>query len=413
MGPNLRRVSLRAATWLLFCAVTVSTRLARADDLDLSGRLKLVLISAPVPRALSPDDAAKLRELVESALYASGKFVMLGRTEATALNEADRQRVAQCHHDMDCIGAVWVPHGADAIARLEVSWPRGHMLLTLVAKRLPSGNELARAEEPVQAGGSLVVAADGLAHSLANAAGGLPPSPAPLPSDEKQLMAPAATRPRAKSAPDRWSEKLPTTDLPSPEKRRVGLMAGIEIGGGPWNASPLQIIAGSKNGFDFTHYASAFSATIDQQWHAAMDLHIGWNFLGFGAVEAALQTSGWNAGSPSSGGAVLAGVRATLLPVEFFLPDRNWDVGVELGGGYALVGASGYDMDGSYFTFGLTGEYYLTPAFSIGGFYRLFTPFLTRFFIDYATKLSEPVTGFTAYWNTLGVDATWHIPVSL
>ena len=105
---------------------------------------------------------------------------------------------------------------------------------------------------------------------------------------------------------------------------------------------------------------------------------------------------------------MLLGLRATAYPLQALIPDRRYDVGVEIGGGYALVGGPAYDMDGTYFTLGATGEYRINPWLSAGVFYRLFTPFLTKFFVDYATNRTEAVKGFTAYWHTFGVGATVH-----
>jgi len=45
-------------------------------------------------------------------------------------------------------------------------------------------------------------------------------------------------------------------------------------------------------------------------------------------------------------------------------------------------------------TVGLTGEYRVTPWISVGIFYRLFTPFLTKFDVDYKNGISEKVQGF-------------------
>jgi hypothetical protein len=101
--------------------------------------------------------------------------------------------------------------------------------------------------------------------------------------------------------------------------------------------------------------------------------------------------------------------------MQIFFPKRIWDVGIELGGGYSLIGGpppSGsptYGMEGPYFNFALTAEIYPVPNVSIEIFYRYYDLFWNKFFLDYNNNVSVPVSNFAASWNVIGLGVNFHI----
>jgi hypothetical protein len=189
-----------------------------------------------------------------------------------------------------------------------------------------------------------------------------------------------------------------------------GFMLGLEFGGGPWSVNSSDIVTKSNNNPALLEgQPAAFAAPLNEGWNPSLNLHLGWNILGHVAVEAAFNTSFWSVTTASRGGSGLVGGRATWYPLQIFLPHRIFDVGIELGGGYSIAGGPQYGMDGGYFQFGLTAEYYPTPNVSIGAFYRFYQPHWDRFFLDYNNNVSAATPGFTASLNTIGITATIHV----
>jgi len=363
----------------LFALILASASLpaAAVGGTDAARPKTVALVSTSSVRG---DDS--IRELFESALGASGQLAVVARAD-----------------------------GADFVGRIDIVRSESGTTLTLVVLSR-NGSILLRTHRTVPPGGSLVNAAEGIARQvIAASRGEALPADVDAAGDDAPLeeARPVRTHGRQVTNADRRPE---ADERGSPEKR-FEVVVGLELGGGPWLADPTALTNASKNNFDLSQYSVAFTNTINDQWRGDLNLHAGFKFLGFGALEAAVQSSLWGSTAPTQGGAVLAGVRITGYPLEVFLPDRKFDLGVEIGGGYALLGASSYDMEGTYFTVGLTGEYRVTPWISVGIFYRLFTPFLTKFDVDYKNGISEKVQGFTAYWNTLGASATFHVPLAL
>jgi hypothetical protein len=298
--------------------------------------------------------------------------------------------------------------GADLIGKLEISRARNAKTLKVTVVNR-SGYVLVQSSQTVGASGSVVDAAEALAREVAAASGGESPAP-PLPietepRDSVVVREPLpAPRPRAsKGRSEEWATQE-TSAAASSESKRLDLLIGLELGVGGWSADAIGIIARASTGFDFSRYAQAFTRKLDGQWQPALNLHGGMKFLQFAAVEAAVQSS-----LAGGSGAMLAGVRLSGYPLQAFLPERTFDLGIEIGGGYAFVAGAPYDMSGSYFTLGLTGVYPLNKWLSLQVFYRLFTPFLTRFYVDYKNHITEPVEGFTAYWHTVGVGLNFRL----
>ena len=219
-----------------------------------------------------------------------------------------------------------------------------------------------------------------------------------------QQPAPTPRPKREGAAADDWVDQERASVMPRTEMKRLDVLIGLELGPSLWSADANKIITGASTGFDFSRYGPAFTSTIDGHFHAALNLHGGLRFLRFAAVEAAFQSS-----ISGSSGALLAGGRATAYPLQALQTSRAYDLGIEVGAGYAFVMGPPYDMSGSYFSLGLTGEYPVTKWLRLQVFYRLVMSFLGQFYPDYAHHITEPVDGFTAYWNTIGVGAIFRL----
>jgi hypothetical protein len=193
-----------------------------------------------------------------------------------------------------------------------------------------------------------------------------------------------------------------------------GFVLGFEFGGGPFSANSAEIVGNSKGGVT-ADQAGPFTTAITSSWLPDLDLHLGYNVLGHVAVEGVFAATGWSLTNSNRGGGGFAGARVTWYPMQIFFPKRIWDVGIELGGGYSLIGGpppSGsptYGMEGPYFNFALTAEIYPVPNVSIEIFYRYYDLFWNKFFLDYNNNVSVPISNFAASWNVIGLGVNFHI----
>ncbi|MBS2032728.1 MAG: hypothetical protein JST54_32950 [Deltaproteobacteria bacterium] len=158
-----------------------------------------------------------------------------------------------------------------------------------------------------------------------------------------------------------------------------GITFGLQYGLGSWS-------------FDQSHLSDQVSYPLASDFLAhthggqALDLHLGYNILGYGGLEADATATGWNITTADRGGGGFVGGLASFSPFNFFLPhDRPWDAQVCLGYAYGLVGQT-EAMDGGVFQWALRGEYFVTPNVSIGGALRFFHPGFSEFILDYNNR---------------------------
>jgi hypothetical protein len=388
--PGSNAVLSRLVSWV--CAILLAIPAVPVPARAADPKKTLALVRIAQARS-GTDDTLRIEELLQVELEATGRVTLVGPSVLSGREGA--RRLPTCSDDPSCLQLFRSLPVSDLIGRVEIARFAGNTLISVTVVSTSAGTVVVKAQNTVPPGGGLVKGAERVAALVSAALGG--------PPVEAATAAPADTVQPPKDL--RYGE-VPL------EVRRLGFLAGVELGVGFWNADPTRLQQGSTTGFDLTHYAPVFTAEINNNATMALNGHIGWTFMNYGAIEAAIQSSAWS-GLGVPGGVVLAGVRATAYPLQAFLPERRFDIGVELGGGYAFISSSAYDMDGSYFTAGLTFEYYLTREVSLEAFYRLFTPFLTRFYVDYTTRRSEPIQNFTAYWNTLGVGVSFHVNTGL
>lgn len=196
--------------------------------------------------------------------------------------------------------------------------------------------------------------------------------------------------------------------LSLPAAAAEGFVIGLEAQRGTWNADPLLL---SRQGHIPSSAAHAFTAPLHEQGTNGLNLHLGWNVLGWASLEAVLQSAVWSPFERSgTGGAGFLGGRATYFPLQHFLSeDRQWDVGLEFGGGYSIAGGPDYGMDGKYLAGAITGEFYPVAWLSVAAGYRHFVAFYDRFYYDFADNVTSDVNGFSASWGTFFIGTRFHL----
>ena len=188
-----------------------------------------------------------------------------------------------------------------------------------------------------------------------------------------------------------------------------GITFGLQYGLGNWS-------------FDQSHLASQVGYPLASDFlahtHAgqALDLHLGYNILGYGGLEADATATGWNLTTSDRGGGGFVGGLASFSPFNFFLAhDRPWDAQVCAGYAYGLVGQT-EAMNGGVFQWGVRGEYFVTPNVSIGGALRFFHPGFSNFILDYNNRdvpgntLALPDGSGGLFWM-LGIQLGVLVPI--
>jgi hypothetical protein len=198
-----------------------------------------------------------------------------------------------------------------------------------------------------------------------------------------------------------------------------GFVIGLEGGYGSWglDASTIKLndatfVDGDGNEVAAGPALQGFVQPINEKSNYSLNLHLGWNVLGYASVEAAIHATSWDLMNKQRGGAGFVGGRATIWPMQFFLPkDRKYDAGLEFGVGYSIAGGPTYGMSGTYVQFGIGGEYLLSPFLGVTANIRHFAPYWSKFYTDFdnniGTKATSPDGGFTTF--TVGINL--HVPM--
>ena len=194
---------------------------------------------------------------------------------------------------------------------------------------------------------------------------------------------------------------------------KEGFSVSLGLGGGLWSLSESDLSAELRK---LSPPQTDYSLLTDELSDGlAVRFSLAYNIKGYASVELGITGHGWNLDdSVTLGGSGSVALVAHLHPLEFFLPDRNFDATVFLGGGYVIVGG-GHDtdhsrgLDGGALECGFTGEYYFTNWFSLGAQVRFAVPFFSRWFVDWKHDVdysldSSPSALFTA----LLVTSTFH-----
>lgn len=158
-----------------------------------------------------------------------------------------------------------------------------------------------------------------------------------------------------------------------------GITFGLQYGLGNWSFDQSRLAAqvGQPLAQDFLTHTHGGQV---------LDLHAGYNILGYGGLEADATATGWNITSSDRGGGGFVGGLASFSPFNFFTPvDRPYDAQLLLGYAYGLVGQT-EAMNGGVFQWGLRGEYFVTPSVSVGAALRFFHPSFGNFILDYNNR---------------------------
>lgn len=198
-----------------------------------------------------------------------------------------------------------------------------------------------------------------------------------------------------------------------PARAGEGFVIGLEPVTGTWDAPAQTVFETSCANNQCLHPGTiaAFTSPIDGQRRQGLNLHLGWNIKGHAAVEAVLHSSTWEPFSQSRGGAGMAGLRATWFPAQLFFEGekRVWDAGLELGGGYSIAGGPSFGMDGYYLAFGVLGEWYPAPWFSLGLGYRYLSNAWSSFILNFNHNQRWDTPGFTAGYSTFFLAFNFHL----
>ena len=171
---------------------------------------------------------------------------------------------------------------------------------------------------------------------------------------------------------------------------RSGLYLNLEYGPGFYEFSQPYIAAqlAAQPGGDPAD-ATIFVDELMAQWHHTGTARLGLDLAGHVSVEAVLTGAGWNVQSPDRGGGGYLGGVLAWHPLQLIFQDnRAVDLSAFGGGGYGIVGRT-RGADGLFYTWGGTFDYYFSPTFYVGAFYRRVLPQFDKFYINYDMR-SDP-----------------------
>lgn len=196
-----------------------------------------------------------------------------------------------------------------------------------------------------------------------------------------------------------------------PAAAREGFSVYLGIGGGFFDLSADTL----GDSLEEVHVSRADGALLTGTLSDgfALRLAASYTIRGYASIEAGITGHGWNLGGGGLGGSGHVSLVAHLHPLQFFLPERDYDASVFLGGGYSILGGgqpnddNSRGLDGGTLEFGLTGRYFLTPWFSLGAELRFSVPFFNRWFVDWGDDIefdlkSSPKAFFTALLVSFG-----------
>ena len=163
-----------------------------------------------------------------------------------------------------------------------------------------------------------------------------------------------------------------------PQFSRGGLYLNLQYGPGFFKFSESHL-ASQVDPAD----AALFVNEMMGQWDHTGSARLGLNIAGHVSVEAALTGAGWNVMSVDRGGGGFLGGVLAWHPLQLFLQDnRSVDLSAFGGAGYGIVGKS-RGADGRFLTWGGTLDYYFSPTFFMGAFYRRILPQFDKFYVNY------------------------------
>lgn len=177
--------------------------------------------------------------------------------------------------------------------------------------------------------------------------------------------------------------------LCSPASAGEGFSVSLGVGGGFWNL-PEGSLRSSLGKLNPPRAGEQVLLTNELADGLGVRFAMAYNILGYASVELGMTGHGWNLlDLPAIGGSGHATLAAHFHPLELFMPERNFDATVYLGGGYVILGGGHEDdalsrgLDGGLLELGLTGRYFFVPWFSLGAELRFGFPFFSRWHVDW------------------------------
>lgn len=168
-----------------------------------------------------------------------------------------------------------------------------------------------------------------------------------------------------------------------------GFSISLGVGGGFWDL-PAGSLSKSLAKLSPPRAGEQILLTDELADGLAVRFAMAYNIMGVASVELGMTGHGWNLGGGDAiGGSGHASLSAHFHPFELFMPERDFDATVFLGGGYAILGGGHDDdtldrgLDGGLLEVGLTGRYFFASWFSLGAELRFGFPFFTRWHVDW------------------------------
>jgi hypothetical protein len=184
-----------------------------------------------------------------------------------------------------------------------------------------------------------------------------------------------------------------------PQFSRSGFYLNLQYGPGFFNFSQPDLAA-QVGDADATVFVDEFMGWMNHSGSA----RLGFNLAGHVSVEAVLTGTGWNLQSIERGGGGFLGGVLAWHPLQLFFQDfRAVDISAFGGAGYGIVGKS-RGADGRFLTWGGTFDYYFSPTFYAGVFYRQILPQFDKFYINYDLR-NDP--GMTVPLPNLSGGSFW------
>ncbi len=171
----------------------------------------------------------------------------------------------------------------------------------------------------------------------------------------------------------------------TPAQAKPGFSLGLGLGVGVYQLDQTSLAKSLAEAGRFD--GNLMTGTLSDG--LALRLAMAYNILGYSSVELGLTGHAWNMGGGGLGGSGHASMVAHVHPLQWFIPERDYDASIFLGGGYSIVGGGQPDnnqdrgLDGGALECGIAGRYFFTSWFSLGVDLRFTVPFFNRWVVDW------------------------------
>ena len=179
--------------------------------------------------------------------------------------------------------------------------------------------------------------------------------------------------------------------MPANALANEGFSISLGVGPGLWDMNDRSLSASLGDADDeLSDDSGLLSSAVSSG--VAMRFAMMYTIMGYASVELGLTTQGWNLFGGGIGGSGHASGCAHFHPLHLWLPRRDYDATLFLGGGYSFVGGGQSDNDdaralsGPAAETGLTARYYLAKWFAMGADFRVTIPFYDIWYADWTDE---------------------------